>query len=65
MYGEAGDDTFQFDLSNVTSINVDSIDGGPNRDTTVFNGGNFDGNPTDATVFPGEVQVDYVRVYQH
>ena len=27
-------------------------------------GGNFDGNPTDATVFPGEIQVDYVRVYQ-
>ncbi len=26
-------------------------------------GGNFDGNPDDATVFPGEVQVDYVRVY--
>jgi beta-glucanase (GH16 family) len=27
-------------------------------------GGNFDGNPTDATIFPGEIQVDYVRVYE-
>jgi len=26
-------------------------------------GGNFDGNPDGATVFPGEMQVDYVRVY--
>ena len=26
-------------------------------------GGNFDGNPDDATVFPGEMQVDYIRVY--
>jgi beta-glucanase (GH16 family) len=26
-------------------------------------GGNFDGNPDGATVFPGEIQVDYVRVY--
>jgi beta-glucanase (GH16 family) len=27
-------------------------------------GGNFDGNPDAATVFPGEMQVDYVRAYQ-
>jgi beta-glucanase (GH16 family) len=27
-------------------------------------GGNFDGNPDGTTVFPGEIQVDYVRVYQ-
>jgi beta-glucanase (GH16 family) len=26
-------------------------------------GGNFDGNPNGTTVFPGEMQVDYVRVY--
>lgn len=26
-------------------------------------GGNFGGNPDDATVFPDEMQVDYVRVY--
>jgi beta-glucanase (GH16 family) len=26
-------------------------------------GGNFDGDPDSATVFPGELQVDYVRVY--
>jgi beta-glucanase (GH16 family) len=26
-------------------------------------GGNFDGNPDGSTVFPGEMQVDYVRVY--
>jgi beta-glucanase (GH16 family) len=26
-------------------------------------GGNFDGNPDAATIFPGEMQVDYVRVY--
>ena len=26
-------------------------------------GGNFDGNPDGTTVFPGELQVDYVRVY--
>jgi beta-glucanase (GH16 family) len=26
-------------------------------------GGNFDGNPGTNTVFPGEMQVDYVRVY--
>ncbi|MCU0787903.1 MAG: family 16 glycosylhydrolase [Verrucomicrobia bacterium] len=26
-------------------------------------GGNYDGNPTVSTVFPGEMQVDYVRVY--
>jgi len=27
-------------------------------------GGKFDGNPDGATVFPGELQVDYVRVYE-
>jgi beta-glucanase (GH16 family) len=26
-------------------------------------GGKFDGNPNQDTVFPGEIQVDYVRVY--
>jgi beta-glucanase (GH16 family) len=26
-------------------------------------GGNFDGNPTGSTAFPGDMQVDYVRVY--
>ena len=26
-------------------------------------GGNFDGNPDGTTVFPGDMQVDYVRVY--
>jgi beta-glucanase (GH16 family) len=26
-------------------------------------GGNYDGNPDTNTVFPGEIQVDYVRVY--
>jgi len=26
-------------------------------------GGNFGGNPDGNTVFPGEMQVDYVRVY--
>jgi beta-glucanase (GH16 family) len=26
-------------------------------------GGNFDGNPTNTAIFPGEMQVDYVRVY--
>src|SRR5262249_54798362 len=26
-------------------------------------GGNFGGNPNGTTVFPGEMQVDYVRVY--
>ncbi|HTR42174.1 MAG TPA: glycoside hydrolase family 16 protein, partial [Pseudomonadales bacterium] len=28
-------------------------------------GGNFDGNPDTNTLFPGEMQVDYVRVYDH
>ena len=27
-------------------------------------GGDFGGNPTDSTAFPGEIQVDYVRVYR-
>jgi beta-glucanase (GH16 family) len=27
-------------------------------------GGNFVGSPTAATVFPGDMQVDYVRVYE-
>jgi beta-glucanase (GH16 family) len=26
-------------------------------------GGNFDGNPDDTTIFPAQMQVDYVRVY--
>jgi beta-glucanase (GH16 family) len=26
-------------------------------------GGNFDGNPTNTAIFPGEMQVDHVRVY--
>jgi len=26
-------------------------------------GGDFDGNPDGATVFPGEIQLDYIRVY--
>ena len=28
-------------------------------------GGDFGGNPDTNTVFPGEIQVDYVRVYEH
>ena len=28
-------------------------------------GGNYGGNPDGTTVFPGEVQVDYVRVYDY
>ena len=28
-------------------------------------GGNYGGNPDMGTVFPGEIQVDYVRVYAH
>jgi hypothetical protein len=28
-------------------------------------GGNYPGNPNGSTVFPGEVQVDYVRVYDY
>ncbi|MFC5529123.1 carbohydrate binding domain-containing protein [Cohnella yongneupensis] len=27
-------------------------------------GGNFDGNPTEDTVFPQQMQIDYVRVYE-
>lgn len=27
-------------------------------------GGNFDGNPAESTVFPAEMKVDYVRVYE-
>jgi beta-glucanase (GH16 family) len=27
-------------------------------------GGKYGGDPDDTTVFPGEMQVDYVRVYQ-
>jgi hypothetical protein len=26
-------------------------------------GGNFGGNPDGTTVFPGEMQIEYVRVY--
>lgn len=28
-------------------------------------GGDYSGNPDTSTVFPGEMQVDYVRVYEH
>jgi beta-glucanase (GH16 family) len=28
-------------------------------------GGDYGGNPDMETVFPGEIQVDYVRVYEH
>jgi beta-glucanase (GH16 family) len=28
-------------------------------------GGNYGGNPDARTVFPGEMQVDYVRVYEN
>jgi beta-glucanase (GH16 family) len=28
-------------------------------------GGNFGGNPDANTIFPGEMQVDYIRVYKH
>jgi len=28
-------------------------------------GGDYGGNPNGSTVFPGEVQVDYVRVYDY
>ncbi|MEK5469826.1 carbohydrate binding domain-containing protein [Paenibacillus sp. FSL P2-0136] len=27
-------------------------------------GGNFDGNPTDETVFPSSMEIDYVRIYE-
>jgi Ca2+-binding RTX toxin-like protein len=47
MRGEAGNDTFQFDMANVSSADANIIDGGPNRDVVVFNGGDIDedGNP--------------------
>lgn len=27
-------------------------------------GGNFDGNPTDETIFPSSMEIDYVRIYE-
>ncbi|MHC5541535.1 calcium-binding protein, partial [Singulisphaera rosea] len=42
LYGEQGEDTFVFDLNTAGGASGTTIDGGPNRDVVVFQGGDAD-----------------------